>query len=368
MRTIRRKLAENSLAYPLDREAPLSDILFIDIETTGFSSHNSILYLIGCAYYEEAQWHTIQWFATCYEDEIDVVKAFFKFALGHYTHLIHFNGNQFDLPFILQKCVQYELPYDFSGFSGIDLYKRISPFKNFLKLADCKQTTLEQFLGLHREDPYSGAQLISIYHDYVKNRTDEAYDAILGHNSDDLAGMLHILPVLAYSDIFSERTKVKKVQANYYRDINGKKHQELYMKLRLPTPLPKEISYSVNNCYFSGSGITGTIKVPLYEEELKYFYSDYKNYYYLPIEDVAIHKSISSFVDKQNRIPAKAQNCYTRKRSSYLPQWDIVFEPFFKREYKDKDLFFEITDSFRKDREAFQTYAFHVLQMMSEKQ
>ena len=132
MRTIRRKLAENSLAYPLDREAPLSDILFIDIETTGFSSHNSILYLIGCAYYEEAQWHTIQWFATCYEDEIDVVKAFFKFALGHYTHLIHFNGNQFDLPFILQKCVQYELPYDFSGFSGIDLYKRISPFKNFL--------------------------------------------------------------------------------------------------------------------------------------------------------------------------------------------------------------------------------------------
>ena len=367
MRTIRRKLTDIYLTYPLTNEVPLSEVLFLDIETTGFTARSSVLYLIGCAYYEDEQWRTIQWFATTYEEEKEVVAAFFKFAQGRFSHLIHFNGNNFDLPFILQKCEQYELPYDFSDFIGIDIYKRIAPFKDFLRLPNCKQKTLEQFLDIYRDDPFDGGQLISMYHEYVKNRSDDAYDAILLHNSEDIAGMFRILPVLAYADIFSNRTRVKKVQANYYRDLNGSKHQELFMKLSLPTPLPKEISYMTNSCYFSGNGKIGVIRVPLYEEELKYFYSNYRDYYYLPTEDVAIHKSIASFVDKEHRIQAKAQNCYTRKRSSYLPQWDVVFEPFFKRDYKGSELFFEVTDSFKKDRQAFQTYALHVLKMMTEK-
>ncbi len=108
----------------------------------------------------------------------------------------------------------------------------------------------------------------------------------------------------------------------------------------------------------------GTLRVPLYEEEMKYFYSNYKDYYYLPLEDVAIHKSIASFVDKEHRVQARAQTCYTRKYSSYLPQWEVLFEPFFKRDYKSPEIFFEITDSFKQDRKAFQMYALHILKKM----
>lgn len=60
MRTIRRKLTDIQLNYPLANEVPLSKVLFIDIETTGFAARSSILYLIGCAYYEKEEWHTIQ--------------------------------------------------------------------------------------------------------------------------------------------------------------------------------------------------------------------------------------------------------------------------------------------------------------------
>ena len=56
--------------------------------------------------------------------------------------------------------------------------------------------------------------------------------------------------------------------------------------------------------------------------------------FYLPEEDMAIHKSIASFVDKDYREQATAANCYTRKFSLYLPQWEVLVEPFFKREYK----------------------------------
>ena len=106
-------------------------------------------------------------------------------------------------------------------------------------------------------------------------------------------------------------------------------------------------------CHFKGEGHEGTLIIPIYEEELKYFYANYKDYYYLPTEDIAMHKSIASFVDREYREQAGASTCYTRKFSSYLPQWKILVEPFFKREYKSNELFFELTDEIKKTGSCF---------------
>ena len=131
MRISEETLENFSISYPLDNLAPLERILFLDIETTGFTAKTSYLYLIGCAYYQAGKWHTIQWLAEDYSQEATVLHAFFEFA-KLYKYLIHFNGNHFDLPFIEQKCKQLSLPYTFEGFAGIDLYKRINPYKFFL--------------------------------------------------------------------------------------------------------------------------------------------------------------------------------------------------------------------------------------------
>ena len=40
------------------------------------------------------------------------------------------------------------------------------------------------------------------------------------------------------------------------------------------------------------------MKMPLLEGTLKYYYPDYKNYYYLPLEDEAVHKSVGVYVDR----------------------------------------------------------------------
>lgn len=353
-----------SLSYPIEKLAPIDQVLFIDIETTGFTARASYLYLIGCAYFESGVWNTIQWMAEDYGQEADILKAFFEFA-ANYKYLIHFNGNNFDLPFILQKCEQLSLPYNFDNMQGIDLYKRISPYKFFLKLPNCKQKTLEQFLGVNRKDVFSGGELISIYHEYIKTPSEFSEKSLLLHNADDLRGMLEVLPMLSYYDMFNSSVKAKKVQANYYKDYNGNKRKELLITLSLPSTLPKQVSSSANNCYFHGDGDEATLKVPIYEEELKYFYSNYNNYYYLPTEDIALHKSVATFVDKSHRIQASAANCYTRKYSVYLPQWEILFEPFFKRDYKSKELFFELTDEMKRNRAAFTAYANHVLAMIA---
>lgn len=353
-----------SISYPLERLVPLEKTLVFDIETTGFTARSSNLYLIGCAYYQDNVWKIIQWFAEKYDEEAEILHAFFEFS-ADYDHLIHFNGNNFDLPYINQKCEQLSLPYHFDRFDGIDLFRRISPYKFLLKLPNCKQKTIETFLKIDREDPYSGGDLISMYKEYVKEPTEEALQTLLLHNSDDVKGMLEILPILSYDDLFTQPLKARKVQANYYKDVNGDTRKELMIHVTIETPLPQPVMASAENCYFRAEGSCGVIKVPILEEELKYFYANYKDYYYLPAEDVALHRSVSGFVDKEYRIPATAANCYTRKYSNYLPQWGIVFEPFFKRDYKSKQLYFELTDEFKKDREAFSVYATHILAMLA---
>ncbi len=363
MKTIQKELQNSKVLYPLENIADPAQIVFLDIETTGFSAKLSKVYLIGCIYQADGNWQLIQWLTEKEGEEASLLSAFFQFLQSH-PLLLHFNGSTFDLPFLTYKCQEFGLPYSFQGFDDLDLYKRIAPLRHFLRLPNCKQRTLEQFLGVRREDPYSGGELIDLYKQYENHPTETAEKTLLLHNEEDMKGMLAILPMLTYYDLFLERVIVKKAQANYYLDLNGVRRQELLMTLALPVLLPKPISTSAKGCYFSAEGERGSLKVPIYEEELKYFYSNYKDYYYLPMEDMALHKSVANFVDKEHRIQATASTCYTRKQSLYLPQWDDLIKPFFKRDYKDKELYFELTDEFKHDRQAFNDYANHVLEMI----
>ena len=365
MKTINYKFEQLKIEYDLSLLANPDDILFVDIETTGLSSKTCSIYMIGACYYKENVWNAVQWFAGTPAEEADIIDSFFRFA-DAYSTLIHFNGNQFDLPFILGRCEKLGLSHNFDHFEGIDIYKRVALCKHFLQLPNCKQKSIEKFLRLNREDQYSGGELVQVYKDYVKNPTKEMEDLLLLHNKDDLKGMLEILPILSYCDLFNHPVRATKVQANYYRDLNGKKQQELIIRIKLTSSVPIPLTYHANDCYVTAEGNHAVLRVPVYTEELKYFYANYKEYYYLPLEDVAIHKSVASFVDKEHRVPATAATCYTRKYSSYLPMWDYVLEPFFKREYKSPLLFFELTDDFKTDRNAFSKYASHILEMLGK--
>ncbi len=357
-------LGNFQLKYPLERLAPLDQILFLDIETTGLLSSGSMIYLIGCAFFSEGNWTIRQWFAQAPEEEPELIRSFLSFA-EDYTYLIHYNGNSFDLPFIKHKADQYSLPCDFSKIEGLDIYRRIAPYKNFLKLSDCKLKTIERFLGIKREDTYSGGELIQVYKDFIISHDYSLYHTLLLHNSDDMKGMLEVLPILSYYDLFNSSLKARKVQANYYNDIHGVPRKELILQLVTASPLPVPVTFMGKGCHFKGEGHEGTLIVPIYEEELKYYYANFKDYYYLPTEDIALHKSIASFVDKEYRQQAVASNCYTRKFSCYLPQWKVLVEPFFKREYKSRNLFFELTDEIKKNRQLFSDYASHVLCAMA---
>lgn len=355
MKIIDNTLEAFSPGYPLERLCDLENALFIDIETTGFTARSSDLYLIGCAYHAENTWHTRQWLAQVPSEQAEILEDFFSFAKNK-SYLIHFNGSQFDLPYLIQKCQQLGLSHDFSAFDGIDVYRSLFHYKDFLGLQSLKQKSLEAFLSLGREDQYGGGELIEVYRDYVKTQSPEALRLLLLHNAEDLKGMLLLLPMLSYHDAFHFPLKAKRVQANHYCDAYGNPCMELIIYAALPNAVPKSVSASRDGIYARLEGDELAIRVPVFEEEMKYFHANYKDYYYLPKEDVALHKSVAAYVDKDFRQPATARNCYARKQSLFLPEWDSSFNPVFKRSYDDNALFFELTDDLKTDEEAFGKY------------
>ena len=130
MITIKKQLSLPD-TYPFERIGKREEILFFDIETTGFSADYSHLYLIGCIFYHQDCWHLLQWFAETAESEEELLHAFFSF-IKKFQILIHFNGDRFDIPFLIKRCSHLGLSYDFSDIISIDIYRRIKPYKTLI--------------------------------------------------------------------------------------------------------------------------------------------------------------------------------------------------------------------------------------------
>ncbi len=341
--------------YPLERIGALEELLFFDIETTGFSGDDSKLYLIGCTYYQSGGWQLIQWFADTKDSEEELLHAFFRF-LKAYKILIHFNGDSFDLPYLLKRCRHLGLSYDFSGVESVDIYRRVKPYRKLLGLESMKQKAIEQFLGVSRKDLYSGGQLIEVYDDYLMTHDPYLYDLLILHNEDDLKGMPQILPILCYPDFLEHDFRFAGRQLATETNLFGGKYQLLKLTCESDYTIPVPFAFETPPVRCEAEGNRLCLTIELYEGELKHFYSNYKDYYYLIYEDTAVHKSVGEYVDKAARTRATAKNCYTKQRGCFLPQFAPIWEPVMKREPKDKLPYVELGQACLEDPQCFARY------------
>ena len=323
--------------------------LFFDIETTGFTAKISKLYMIGVLYYkkEESAFYAKQWFAETYEEAPIILADFMEFS-KQYSALIHYHGDGFDLPYIKDACQQYGISYTLEYLKSFDIYKCIRSYKDILMLERVKQKNVEEFLGIHREDEKNGGELIKVYQDYVEHPTEEAKHLLLLHNHDDIIGMPDILPILAYPLLLQNTYKATKIKIEEDTTI---------MELQLDYAVPKRISAGKDNIRFTANKDKAYLYIPIYTGEVKYFYPNYKDYYYLPLEDTAVHKSVAFYVDKDYRTQAKAATCYSKKTGVFLPQPEPIIAPYFKLEYNDKITYFELNEEHMENYDDMFSYA-----------
>ncbi len=352
-----------NIKYPLEKLSEPSSVIFLDIETTGLSPVNAEVYLIGTAALREEKLYIRQFFAENTSEEKEILQAFAGY-LDSFDTIITFNGNKFDIPFLEKRSFLYGIDLAFSEKTGIDIYKRIQPYKKILGLPDMKQVTLEKFLHIRRNDKKSGRELIALYGNYIASGNKYCLDLLLQHNHDDIRGLSELLPLLSYPDVLNGTIKAERAVKNNYRDYRGTLRTELIIEFTYDTPVPAPVSAGFSDCYLMLGGSRGKIRVAVFTGILRYFYPDYKNYYYLPIEDRAMHKSTSRYVDQERRQQARPENCFVRVRSQFLPQWDKIVTPIFKYAFNDRTMYFELTEEVKNDPDIFRRYAGHLMNMI----
>lgn len=460
MKTIYSPIKKPIYSYPFQQ--PVTEIAFFDIETTGLSPNASSLYLIGLMRFDakKDQWMLCQWFADNYQSEKDLILSFLG-ELSDIEYLYHFNGKTFDIPYLLKKCTRHaislsshcsKLLNDATGIHSIDLLAKIRSLRHALLLDKCNQTAIERWLGIKRTDPFSGAELITVYSEFMQQKILNADNAqkleqvLLLHNHDDVEMMLNICSLLTYdeylSDAATNRLLCKETLSTLtaapldsqsinalapdtqeLQNINAItpdmlklqnintitpdtfEPETLTITLTLPFAVPKKVTMTacypastatkkseadmgacfketitdntsaeadcsfwpkVPTAYLTFQENTATLQIPVYHGTLKFFFPNYKDYYYLPKEDTAMHKSVAEFVDSAFRKKATAATCYTKKEGVFLPnlfpakktkQPDSVSDSaLFYLQYKDKLSFCELPKDFATNQDFWMKY------------
>lgn len=310
-----------------------ANILFFDIETTGFSREYNQIYLIGAASKKGDHWELMQWFAEDAMEEGAVIEAFLDYARDYDT-LIHFNGQRFDLPFTQARADHWDIPWTLEFDESIDLMNLIKPYKELCGLKNCKQKSIEDLLGIKtREDVMNGGELIPVYSNYVRKRDKKSLHLLLLHNADDVRGMTDLTRIGLWPDFFHSEFHFTHMDAY---DEGIRIHYTSQKRMPVLLGAQKE------HCSISAGGNELTLALPYYQGELNHYFKNYKDYYYLPAEDMVVHKSVAAFVDKTARKKATKQNCYVKKEGTFLPQPTELVEPAFSTDCKCKHLWFEV--------------------------
>ena len=381
------------------------DVLFFDIETTGLSARSAGLYLIGMLTYTDKKWTLLQFFCEDVADEPAVLQAFFE-LLHTKKILVSYNGDGFDIPFLRHMLEQYGLPYSFDTVESFDLFKKFRPLKRLLDLPDLKLKSCERFLGIDREDRFTGGELIEVYFEWQKTKAPALLDTLLLHNAEDIANLPNLLPLLRYRSLPHSDFRLRaherlqdgatplvhlsftflspmppSAHASVENDIreatddrrqhctdagendireatddrhlhwpdageNGTREATDDRRLHWPAlTLPKPMDLRGDFWALHAEGSAVELYVQLFEGERKLFFADFEHYYYLPAEDQVIHQSLAEFVDRSARKKACARNCYQRVTGCFLPELSEVYTPALRAEYRDKLRYAQYSDT-----------------------
>jgi uncharacterized protein YprB with RNaseH-like and TPR domain len=170
-------------------------IAYLDIEATGFDMEYDRIVLISLGYYlNEDEFKIIQYFAESPYEEESLLKELKK-AMGSFQRWCSYNGTAFDEPFIVKKMNKFNLNFRMPS-EHIDLFRMIRPFYRQLGMKGCSLKSVEQFIGIERQDEINGARSVEIYNEYLVEQDEKLKEILMLHNYEDVLNLPKIFKVI----------------------------------------------------------------------------------------------------------------------------------------------------------------------------
>jgi hypothetical protein len=174
------------------------EVLFLDLETTGFGGAGIYPFLIGVAFYRGSVLHVQQLFMLGPGHEAALLGHFLELT-ERFRYLASFNGRTFDVHVLEDRFTLHRMRCALLGAPHFDV---LFPSRQLWKgrYENCRLTTLErQVLGIRRGRDVESGLIPALYHHYVRSGETHGMAAIFRHNCQDLLSLVALSAALLRS-------------------------------------------------------------------------------------------------------------------------------------------------------------------------
>ncbi|MCI5699569.1 MAG: ribonuclease H-like domain-containing protein [Lachnospiraceae bacterium] len=215
------------------------------------------------------KWEELHLVSEIESDEYDMLLLFSEW-LSECTHLIGYNSTSFHIPYLEQKYRAYGLESPFFGKKHTDLYQKYKTLGKRMLLS-MKLEDMRTFLNIPE-------------------------------TANDPGIILAVSSLSSFESFFSGNFTILDACCL---------EEELLFTLEAAIPFPVAYRYHHSCFYLICDESRAKIKIKTFGGRLRVYYQDCENYWYLPAEDMVIHKSLASSIDRSKRVKANPSNCYT---------------------------------------------------------
>ncbi|MBQ3931916.1 MAG: ribonuclease H-like domain-containing protein [Firmicutes bacterium] len=169
-----------------------------DIETTGLYPGRDRI--ISASFIEPDGSNLTQYFSESSASE-DLTISSILSEFKDCDVIITYNGQSFDVPFVLTRARKFGLAEELPAFYNADVYRWLKSYWPLAETApSLSQKSVERILGLDtdRTDLISGGECIQLYSEYINLDNEHAKDLILLHNADDVRQLARITQTLSF--------------------------------------------------------------------------------------------------------------------------------------------------------------------------
>lgn len=206
------------------------------------------------------------------EDEYELLEIMAK-EFKNTDVLYGYNSTSFHLPYLKNKYKAYGLEDPFTDLEHVDL------------LLKCKQIGKALNLSLKLSD-------LKLYF----QESDE---------EPEIKIIFDTFSLLQYEDFFKGNFIVQDVQ---------RESEALYVSLQSSIKQMRSLHINHPAFYLMLDQDAAKVQIRLFDGRLKVYYANYEDYYYLPEEDMIIHKSMASGISKDKKEKATYETCYNYTR------------------------------------------------------